>query len=113
MSETLREIAIDFARRLAACEANRAFSGLDAWEHGGEYLAEYMERINAADQERTCRMDDMVTGERADYECWEHVMHCCACHYEFGLVQFNENGDVWMNNAPSFCPHCGAKVVSK
>lgn len=88
MSETLREIAIDFARRLAACEANRAFSGLDAWEHSGEYLAEYMERINAANQERTCRMDDMVTGEYADYECWEHIT-CIAVRAITSSALFN------------------------
>lgn len=96
MSETLREVAIDFARRLARCEANSAFSGFDAWEHSGEYFAGYMERISAADQEQTCELDLDTGMER---------VKCSACGkaipYGANLLEVK------------YCPHCGAKVVSK
>lgn len=95
MSETLREVAIDFARRLARCEANSAFSGFDAWEHSGEYFAGYMERISAADQEQTCELD-LDTG-------MEHVK-CSACGkaIPYGANLFEVK----------YCPNCGARVVS-
>lgn len=95
MSETLRDVAIDLARRLARCEANSAFSGFDAWEHSGEYFAGYMERINAADQERTCELDLDVSMER---------VKCSACgkaiSYGANLLEVK------------YCPNCGARVVS-
>ena len=101
MSETLREVAIDFARRLARCEANSAFSGFDAWEHSGEYFAGYMERISAADQERACHIDTPII----DWETGETDFICSTCGY-------NADPQDWAEEF-KFCPNCGARVVSK
>lgn len=60
----------------------------------------------------TCSMDAIDTGEQADYDCREHIMHCKNCGAEFGYVLFSEDGDVSMDDKPNFCPNCGARVVS-
>lgn len=60
----------------------------------------------------TCNMDVMATGERADYECSEHIMRCLNCGAEFGYVLYGEGGDVSMDDKPNYCPHCGTRVVS-
>ena len=60
----------------------------------------------------TCNMDVMTTGERADYECSEHIMRCLNCAAEFGYVLYGEGGDVSMDDKPNYCPHCGTRVVS-
>ncbi|OKY81528.1 MAG: hypothetical protein BHV62_01560 [Eggerthella sp. 51_9] len=60
----------------------------------------------------TCDIDVMATGERADYECSEHIMRCLGCGAEFGYVLYGEDGDVSMDDKPSYCPHCGTRVVS-
>lgn len=60
----------------------------------------------------TCNMDVMTTDERADYECSEHIMRCLNCGAEFGYVLYSEDGDVSMDDKPSYCPHCGTRVVS-
>ena len=59
----------------------------------------------------TCNIDVMDTGERADYDCREHIMHCKNCGAEFGYVLYGEDGDVSMDDKPKFCPGCGARVV--
>lgn len=59
----------------------------------------------------TCNMDVMATGERADYECSEHIMRCLNCGAEFGYVLYSEDGDVSMDDKPNYCPQCGAEVV--
>lgn len=58
----------------------------------------------------TCNMDVMATGERADYECSEHIMRCLNCGAEFGYVLYSEDGDVSMDDKPNYCPNCGAEV---
>ena len=60
-----------------------------------------------------CDMDVIDTGEEADYECSEHIMHCRNCGAEFGYVLYGEDGDVSMDDKPMFCPNCGARVVSE
>lgn len=60
----------------------------------------------------TCHMDAISTGEQADYECSEHIMHCSNCSAEFGYVLYSEDRGVSMDDKPRFCPHCGARVVS-
>lgn len=60
----------------------------------------------------TCSMDAIDTGEQADYECREHIMHCSNCNAEFGYVLYGEDGDVSMDDKPKFCPECGRRVVS-
>lgn len=57
----------------------------------------------------TCNMDVMATGERADYECSEHIMRCLNCGAEFGYVLYSEDGDVSMDDKPNYCPNCGAE----
>ena len=59
----------------------------------------------------TCHIDVMSTGNQADYECREHLMHCKNCGAEFGYVLYGEDGDVSMDDKPSYCPNCGARVV--
>lgn len=61
--------------------------------------------------ERTCAISDMDTGNVADYECREHIKHCKSCHHHFGYVLYNEDGDVWMNEQPRYCPNCGERVT--
>lgn len=60
----------------------------------------------------TCSMDAIDTGEQADYECCEYIMHCKCCGAEFGYVLYGEDGDVSMDDKPSYCPCCGARVVT-
>lgn len=59
----------------------------------------------------TCSMDAIDTGEQADYECRERIMHCPNCGAEFGYVLYGEDGDVSMDDKPKFCPECGKRVV--
>lgn len=59
----------------------------------------------------TCQMTVMVTGSYATYEHYEYIMHCENCHFEFGLVKYNEDGDTWQDEKPNYCPNCGRKVV--
>ena len=61
----------------------------------------------------TCGMDVLDTGEVADYECSEHIVHCSNCNAEFGYVLYSEDGDVSMDDKPRFCPNCGARVVGE
>lgn len=63
--------------------------------------------------ENTCSMEIITTGEEAQYDCLEHVMYCHNCFTNFGFVSYNEDSDVWMDELPNYCPHCGARVVSK
>ena len=72
--------------------------------------AEAIEAWNTR-HERTCEVTDIDTGNEAAYEHYEHIMHCKSCHHEYGYVQYNEDGDTWMDELPNFCPNCGAKVV--
>ena len=60
----------------------------------------------------TCHMDAIDTGEQADYECREHIMHCSNCNAEFGYVLYGEDGDVSMDDKPKFCPECGKRVAA-
>lgn len=59
----------------------------------------------------TCGMDAINTGEQADYECSEHIMHCSNCNAEFGYVLYSEDRGVSMDDKPNYCPNCGARVV--
>ena len=59
----------------------------------------------------TCDMDVLDTGEVADYECSEHIMHCCNCNAEFGYVLYSEDRGVSMDDKPRFCPNCRARVL--
>lgn len=68
-------------------------------------------RIIADFIDPTCSMDAIDTGEQADYECREHIMHCKCCGAEFGYVLYGEDGDVSMDDKPKFCPECGSRVV--
>lgn len=59
----------------------------------------------------TCHMDAIDTGEQADYECSEHIMHCLKCGAEFGYVLYSEDRGVSMDDKPRFCPNCGSRLV--
>lgn len=97
MSETLRDVAVDLAGQLASCEANSAYDGFDAWERRGEYLREYMDRINAADAERTCRMGG-IGG-------WSTCSSCGTWVHRRGVTDTKDYVPI------RFCPACGARVV--
>lgn len=56
-------------------------------------------------------MDAINTGEQADYECRERIMHCSNCNAEFGYVLYSEDGDVSMDDKPNYCPNCRAEVI--
>lgn len=60
----------------------------------------------------TCGMEALNTGEQADYECSEHIMHCMSCNAEFGYVLYSEDRGVSMDDKPCFCPNCRARVVN-
>jgi rubrerythrin len=61
----------------------------------------------------TCEVEVIDTGNEAAYEHYEHIMHCKHCNHEYGYVQYDEDGDTWMDEPPKFCPNCGTKVVSE
>ena len=61
----------------------------------------------------TCSMDAINTGEQAEYECSEHIMHCLKCGAEFGYVLYSEDRGESMDDKPRFCPNCGARVVDE
>ncbi len=61
----------------------------------------------------TCKVDVLNTGGCAGYECSEYIMHCNGCGHEFGHVLYNEDGDVWMSEKPSYCPNCGRRVAAE
>lgn len=61
--------------------------------------------------ERTCRMDEVETGEVADYSDTDEVIfHCNSCHADRGIFSYDEDGNVY-SARPEYCPCCGAKVV--
>lgn len=93
---SLEQNAFDTFERILAC--------VD-YEQGNifDYLADLIDP--------TCNMDVMTTGERADYECSEHIMRCLNCGAEFGYVLYGEDGDVSMDDKPNYCPQCGVEVV--
>jgi DNA-directed RNA polymerase subunit RPC12/RpoP len=89
--------------RTNICWANPT-KATETWANIVNYLADLIDP--------TCNMDVMTTGERADYECSEHIMRCLNCGAEFGYVLYGEDGDVSMDDKPNYCPHCGTRVVS-
>lgn len=103
MSETLKEVAVDLAKRLAAAEANSAYDGFDAWEHRGEYLHEYMARIESAEKERTCHAVEELEPDGVGAPP-RHTIHCSRC----GQL-WDETGGV--PRCPAYCPACGARVT--
>lgn len=63
-------------------------------------------------RERTCRMDELNTGEPAAYEDTDEVIfHCMSCHAERGIFSYDEDGNVY-SEPPRYCPNCGARVAS-
>ena len=111
-NEERREVAAqmrEIMRRSPNCflENMVVRSVLDVMRKGvtiGETVADLIDRP-------TCNIDVMTTGERADYECSEHIMRCLNCGAEFGYVLYSEDGDVSMDDKPNYCPQCGAEVV--
>ena len=109
MSETLRDVAVDLAGQLASCEANAAYDGPDSWEHRSEYFAEYMDRINAADAERTCH--DASTGADRKYGT---RFACSSCGATMDTLDGQNAPTIMLDGVgqwPRFCPNCGARVL--
>lgn len=62
-------------------------------------------------RQRTCRMDEVETGDVADYrDTNEVIFHCNSCHADRGIFSYDEDGNVY-SARPEYCPCCGAKVV--
>ena len=97
MSETLREVAVELAGRLASAYAGMydPYSSDEFLKRQHKLMAGYMERIDAADQERTCELDLDISMER---------VKCSACGK---AIQYGAN-----LLEVKYCPHCGARVVS-
>ena len=51
------------------------------WYEGAKYLPE-----------RTCEMINIKSGDRADYDCDEHIFHCKNCHAERGVYASADMG---------------------
>lgn len=102
--------------KLTAEQVREAISE-NAWEETGT-LFEFgdsswqaiADELNATLGNGECEMDVLDTGNEAAYEHYEYIMHCANCHHEFGYVQYNEDGDTWMDDKPRFCPNCGKAV---
>ena len=58
----------------------------------------------------TCEVEVIDTGNEAAYEHYEHIMHCKHCNHEYGYVQYDEDGNTWMDEPPKFCPNCGRRI---
>lgn len=82
-------------------------------ESAYEFIRGYWPNDLADIIDQTCDIDALDTGERADYECSEHIMHCSACNAEFGYVLYSEDRGVSMDDKPRFCPNCGARCVDE
>ncbi len=97
MNETLREVAVELAGRLASAYAGMydPYSSDEFLKRQRKLMAGYMERIDAADQESTCELDLDISMER---------VKCSACGkaipYGANLLEVK------------YCPNCGARVVS-
>ncbi len=112
----------DNQRREAAREIRQFLSVSQnerAWDHDGLQTVGRLVGTSAGENilarladliDPTCNIDVMTTGERADYECSEHIMRCLNCGAEFGYVLYGEDGDVSMDDEPNYCPQCGAEV---
>ena len=125
-SDERREVAARMRERPVARNINEAYVAIVQaigvrpclLSHEGESG----DRFNAAAYAETlekladlidpkCSMDDIDTGEMADYDCCEHIMYCKNCDAEFGYVLYSEDGDVDMDDKPKFCQNCGARVT--
>lgn len=60
----------------------------------------------------TCGMEAPDTGEQADYERSERIMHCPKCGAEFGYALYSEDRGASMDDKPRFRPNCGDRAVS-
>ena len=106
-------IELDEVLRIAGCLEAMADEG---WVHFSAMEARALAfdlRTVARDcvPRRRCSMDAIKTGEQADYECRERIMHCSNCNAEFGYVLYSEDGDVSMDDKPNYCPNCRAEVI--
>ena len=102
-----QELTIDLGDVPAIFQDVTCFAGLDGTVRDCVLLDRLADLIDPK-----CSMDAIDTGEIADYDCCEHIMHCKSCDAEFGYVLYSEDGDVDMDDKPKFCPECGARVVS-
>lgn len=102
MSETLRDVAVELAGRLASAYAGMydPYSSDEFLKRQHKLMAGYMERIGTADQERTCHIDTPII----DWETGETDFICSTCGY-------NADPQDWAEEF-KFCPNCGARVVS-
>lgn len=82
---------------------------------GSVYTSESVSRLAdliEPEPERTCRMDEIKTGELADYRDTDEVIfHCMSCHADRGIFSYDEDGNVY-SEPPKYCPNCGAKITT-
>ena len=103
VAERLREYGNDTLKDGSLLKTLKDVTGAGSWRYVLDALAELIDP--------TCNIDVIDTGERADYDCREHIMRCQNCGAEFGYVLYGEDGDVSMDDKPLYCPNCGARVM--
>ena len=88
---------------------NMALFGDNGWDRTDGDVFEHLAYLI----DHTFSMDAINTGEQADYECSEHIMHCSNCNAEFGYVLYSEDRGVNIDDKPRYCPNCGARCVDE
>ena len=96
-----------FPAAIVCCASHGGCGATSGWHYYTEPEKDWNTRA-----ERTCEIVRCETGEPAEYDCDEVLWHCKSCHEEVAIYAYNENGDTWADK-PTFCPNCGAKVVSE
>lgn len=110
-AEQVREAIERNFNKVAVLDDGKPVEWRNDWvcKIGIDYKA-ITEELNAALGGGECGMVMLDAGGKAFYEHREYIMHCVNCHHEFGYVQYDEDGDTWMNDKPRFCPNCGKAV---
>ena len=94
-----------------SCDNSACYKDIECTTYAFATKAEAIEAWNRR-AERTCRMDEIETGELADYRDTDEVIfHCMSCHTDRGIFSYDEDGNVY-SEPPKYCPNCGAKITS-
>jgi len=108
-SEYTYHVRLDDGRDYATCES--CYDRITQWMADQEDARDLMHAVAVG--AGTCEVEVIDTGNEAAYEHYEYIMHCKHCNHEYGYVQYDEDGDTWMDEPPNFCPNCGAKALSE
>lgn len=58
----------------------------------------------------TCHIEGTRIADTLGHDCPEFILYCGECGHGFGYISYGENGNVWTNEPPRYCPNCGARV---